>query len=236
MTRYFRAAAAALVLTGGLGSVGCAHKAATNGCGANGAGSGNAGRWIDPSWPDRYTYAARQAVIAPFAQQVANGHFTNQTLWNWYFEPGTDKLNGAGMEKLDSIARTTPNPDTKLFLQAARDLGVTPENMDKVVALRDELTARRAAAIHRYMATQPGPTVLYDVSVVDMPTPGIYAPFAAQSFRGQLRGYTGGVSGGGGGGTAGISGGTGLQTTAPQGSAGAGAGGTGGTGTGAPPY
>src|SRR5262245_51700396 len=115
MTRYFRAAAAALVLTGGFGSVGCAHKAAT-GCNGSGAGSGNSGKCVDPSWPDRYAYAARQAVIAPFAQQVANGHFTNQTIWNWYFEPGTDKLNTAGMEKLDSIARTTPNPDTKLFV------------------------------------------------------------------------------------------------------------------------
>ena len=229
MNRYFRAAAAALVMAGGLASVGCAAR--------GGAGDGGRGRnWIDPSWPDRYNYAARQAVIAPFAQQVANGHFTNQTIWNWYFEPGTDKLNGAGMEKLDSIARTTPNPDTKLFLQAARDLGVTPENMDKVVALRDDLTAKRAAAIHRYMATQPGPTVLYDVSVVDMPTPGLYAPFATRAFGGQLRGYQGGVSGGGGT-TTSISGGASLQQTAPQGSAGAsGTTGSGSGTTGGAPY
>ena len=224
MKRYFRAAAAALVMAGGLGSVGCAHK----------GGSGNAGKWIDPSWPDRYNYAARQAVIAPFAQQVANGHFTNQTIWNWYFEPGTDKLNGAGMEKLDSIARTTPNPDTKLFLQAARDLGVTPENTDKIVALRDDLTAKRAAAIQRYMATQPGPTALYEVSVVDMPTPGIYAPFATSAFRGQTRGYQGGISGATGGNTTAVSGGAGLQQTAPAGSVGTGTatgtGTTGGTG------
>ena len=227
MNRYFRAAAAALVMAGGLASVGCAAR--------GGAGDGGRGRnWIDPSWPDRYNYAARQAVIAPFAQQVANGHFTNQTIWNWYFEPGTDKLNGAGMEKLDSIARTTPNPDTKLFLQAARDLGVTPENTDRIVALRDDLTAKRAAAIQRYMATQPGPTVLYEVSVVDMPTPGIYAPFATQAFRGQTRGYQGGVSGGAGGNTLGISGGAGLQQVAPAGSVGTGTatgtGTTGGTG------
>jgi hypothetical protein len=172
-------------------------------------------------------------VIAPFAQQVANGHFQNQVLWNWYFEPGTDKLNGAGTEKLDSIARTTPSPDTKLFLQAARDLGATPENTDKIVALRDELTARRAAAIHRYMATQPGPTVLYDVSVVDMPTPGLYAPFATRAFNGQLRGYVGGVQGGAGAAAA-VPGGAGLQLVAPTtgGTAGPAAGPTGGGTTG----
>src|SRR5262245_38078538 len=110
MNRYVRAATAALLMAGGLGSVGCAHKA---GCG--GAGGGRDGRegwdgsWyrnhIDTSWPDRYNFAARQATIAPFAQQAANGHFLHQTIWNWYFDPGTDKLNTAGLEKLNSIAR-----------------------------------------------------------------------------------------------------------------------------------
>jgi hypothetical protein len=226
MTRYVRAATAALLIAGGLGSAGCACK---SGATANGSRAANC---FDPAYPDRYAFAARQAVIAPFAQQVTNGHFTNQVLWNWYFEAGTDKLNGAGMEKLDSIARTTPNPDTKLFLQAARDIAVTPENAEKVVAQRDELTAKRAASVHKYMATQPGPGVKYDLSVVDMPTAGMPAPFATNAFRGQLRGYVGGISGGAGGSGA-ISGGTSLQQTAPSGSGATGGtvdGGTGGTG------
>jgi hypothetical protein len=208
MNRFVRAATAALVLAGGLGSVGCA--------GRSGATSGSrTSNCIDPSWPDRYAFAARQAVIAPFAQQVTNGHFANQVVWNWYFEPGTDKLNGAGTEKLDSIARSTPNPDTKLFLQAARDLAVTPENTDKIVAMRDELTAKRAAAVHKYMGTQPGPTVMYELSVVDMPTPGIYAPFGTNAFRGQLAGYQGSIQGGGGGSSGAVGGGGGLPQTAP---------------------
>lgn len=208
MKRYVRAAAAAIVMAGGLGSVGCVHRTGSTGDGAH-------GNWIDPSWPDRYNYAARQAVIAPFAQQVANGHFINQVVWNWYFEPGTDTLNGAGMEKLDSIARSTPNPDTKLFIQTSRDLGVTPDNMAKVGALRDDLTARRAAAVQRYMATQPGPTVVYEISVVDMPTPGVYAPFVTNAFRGQTRGYVGGLQGATGSGSATINSGTNLLQITP---------------------
>jgi hypothetical protein len=226
MNRYVRAATAALVIAGGLGSVGCAGRAGSTGDGAR-------GNCIDPSWPDRYNYAARQAVIAPFAQQVANGHFINQVMWNWYFDAGTDKLNGAGMEKLDSIARTTPNPDTKLFIQAARDIGVTADNAAKIGAMRDDITAKRAAAIHRYMATQPGPTVIYDISVVDMPTAGIAAPFATGSYRGQLAGYRGAISGGGGvgSGSGTINSGTSLLI-APATSGGGGTGTTGGGTTG----
>jgi hypothetical protein len=222
MKRCFRAAAAALMMAGGLGSVGCAHRGGS-------AGDGARGTWIDPSWPDRYNYAARQAVIAPFAQQVANGHFVNQVLWTWYFEPGTDKLNGAGMEKLDSIARTTPTPDTKLYVQAARDVAVTPENLDKVAAMRNDLTVKRAAAIQRYLATQPGAPVAYDISVVDMPTPGMPAPFATSSFRGQQQGYVGGLRGTVGAGSGGNVGGGGNIQSGPGTGPGAGA----GTGVGA---
>jgi hypothetical protein len=191
-----------------------ARGAAPTGCagGGCGAGVGVAGggaacgdgailrTYIDPCWPERYNRVARDEVLAPFAAQVNNGHVLNQTIWNWYFDAGTDKLNTAGLAKLDSIARTRPAPDYRLYLQAARDVVVTPTNMDKVAAERDELTARRAAAIQKYMATQPaiGTPVAYEVFVHDAPTVGIPAEFSASSFRGQSRGYVGGIGGGGG--------------------------------------
>ena len=159
---------------------------------------------------------------------MANGHFQYQVLWNWYFDPGTDKLNGAGMEKLDSIARTTPGPDPKLYVQAARDVAVTTENAPKVAVLRDDLTARRAAAIQRYMATQPGTPVAYEIAMVDMPTAGIYAPFATNSFRGKLRGYAGSVKGAVGTGSgSNIQGGGNITQTVTGGGGAAGAGGGG---------
>jgi hypothetical protein len=162
-------------------------------------------------------------VTAPFAQQIANGHFALQTVDNWYFEAGTDKLNPAGMAKLDSLARTTPAPDPKIFVQDARDVLVTPENADRIKTLRDDLTARRAVAIQKYLATQPGSPVAYEIMVTDAPTQGIPAQFALNAYRGQAQGYKGGLQGGIGN-TQSISGGGSLQQTAPA----AGPGGPGG--------
>src|SRR5262245_26978484 len=135
MNRFFRAVLVAAIVPVGLASVGCTHNKSdcgTSGCGgAAGAGGGSHGCW-DHQWPDRYNYAARQSVVGPFAQQVANGHFLHQSLWNFYFEPGSDKLTPGGMEKLDSLARTTPSPDTRIYIQNAHDVAVTPENMATV--------------------------------------------------------------------------------------------------------
>ena len=217
-TRLRRAAAAAL-LAGGVGAGGCAstgvtpRAAAPDGGGAGGCttaacgeGHGSGGglgacyrNWVDPCWPERYTSAARANVLAPFAAQVHNGHVLNQTVWNWYFEPGTDKLTPAGAAKLDSIARTRPSPDPRLYLQVARDVPVTPNNLDTVGGTRDDLTARRAAVVRRYMDAQPAvERVPYEVYVHDAIAPGIGAPFAIIAFQGQGQGYRGGIGGAGG--------------------------------------
>jgi hypothetical protein len=212
MKRYLRAVAAAAILTCGLGSVGCASR----------TGVTLEDRYrnaVDVSWPERYNYAARESVLAPFAQQAATGHFYEQTLWNWYFEPGGDKLTPGGLEKLDAIARSTPSPDPKLYIQTARDIVVTPENADRLRTIRDELNAKRAAAIRTYMANQPGAPVAFTVEVHDAPVPGIYAPFAIAALQGQLTGYKGGIGGGGGNGApTGGTGGAGIGGVGPGGS------------------
>jgi hypothetical protein len=169
--------------------------------------------WVDPAWPQRYNYAARQAVLAPFAQQTLNGQFLNHTVWNWHFETGTDRLNGAGIEKLNSLARETPQPPTRIYLQTARDITPTPENLDKLSALRDDLNARRAATIRKYMATQLGPNVEIEVYVHDAPPPGMPARFGARAFADSATGYQGGISGGLGGGVGGGAGPTTGGTT-----------------------
>jgi hypothetical protein len=223
MNRFVRAAAAAAVLVAGAGSTGCLHgkgaatsstgtagdcgAATCNTCGgaAGNAAAVNNGRrtcgdcyrnWVDPSWPERYNSVARAEVVAPFAAQVNNGHVLNQTLWNWYFEPGTDKLNEAGIQKLDSLARTRPATDTKLYIQTARDLAVTPDTLNVIADNRMELNARRAEAIRRYMATQPaGAAVAYEVFVHDPVVPGIEATFSGTAYRGMQAGYRGGLTG-----------------------------------------
>jgi hypothetical protein len=234
MSRYLRAAAAALLTAGGLGSLGCAH-----GDKPKATCEDHYRNWFDTNWPDRYDYAARQGVLAPFGQQVTNGHFLHQTVWNWYFEPGSDKLTPGGMDKLDSLARTTPGPDTKIYIQTARDLVVTPENTDKIVAMRTDLDSRRAAAIQRYMGTQPGGAIPYEIAVHDAPVPGMPGVFAGQSFRAQRTGYVGGLTGGAGGNVTATGGGAVVvnNNANPAGGAGAatGAGPGGGTGAGGLP-
>lgn len=174
--------------------------------------------WVDPAWPYRYNYAARQAVVAPFAQQTLNGQFLNQTVWNWHFEAGTDRLNSAGIEKLNSLARATPQPETRIYLQTARDIAPTPENLEKLATLRDDLNARRAATIRKYMAAQLGTDKDIEVYVHDAPPPGMPARFGARAFTSSGGGYQGGIGGGlggfgggGGGGGAGFGAGGGAS-------------------------
>jgi hypothetical protein len=207
MKRLFRAAFVAALLPIGLASVGCAHSSGSA-CGGGDCGTGSGGgghhgnrqdhhgKWYDISWPDRYNYAARQAVVAPFAQQAANGHFLHQTLWNFYFEPGSDKLTAGGMDRLSAMAHATPGPDPRIYIQHAQDIATTPENIDKVASLRSELNAKRAAAVQKYMATQFGPPITYEVLVHDAPTPSIPGTFVGGAYRGQGSGYRGGLSAG----------------------------------------
>jgi len=191
MNRMIRAATVAALLTSGLGSIGCVHtgeRKTLGDCYRNA---------VDPCYPDRYEFAARQSVVAPFAQQVVNGHVLNQTIWNYYFEFGTDKLTPAGLEKLNSITRTRPAPDPKLYIQTARDI---PANIDpdKVSALRADLDTKRAAAIQQYMASQPAfEAVAYEIYVHDPVVPGINAEMVENAYRGSFFQYRGGVSGAG---------------------------------------
>lgn len=217
MNRFVRVAATAAIAVGGAGSVGCVHTDTAGDESGKRHGDGMRYRnWVDPCWPERYNDTARREVVAPFAAQVNNGHILNHTVWNWYFEAGTDILTPAGMAKLDSIAQERPGPDGRLYLQTARDLVVTPQNQDKLGDLRNDLTAKRAASVQKYMAGQPSiNAVNYELFVHDLPTAGMSAEFAASSYRGQRTGYRGGLSAGGG--TAALSTGNGglQQPAAP---------------------
>jgi outer membrane protein OmpA-like peptidoglycan-associated protein len=223
MTRMIRAAAAAAVLVSGLGSVGCVHTGSRE--------PGQAGdryrNFVDPCYPERYQHAARQAVVAPFAQQVHNGHFLNQTVWNYHFEAGSDKLTPGGKEKLDSLARVRPSPDPKVYIQTANDLPQTADAADTVIEARNALDAKRAQAIQKYLATVPtGAPVSYEVYVHNAAVPGINSEFAARAYRGSQTGYVGNITGQAGLGALGTGGAINL-TAAPVGAGGVGAGGAG---------
>jgi len=128
----------------------------------------------DPCWPDRYANEARAAAVASFQPQVENGHVLDQTIWNMHFDYGSDKLNGAGMDKLDQLARRRPQPDTKLFMQTARDIAYDAEKPNDYAVKRNELDTKRITAIQKYLtATLTGRPCTFDIQVHDPSYPGI---------------------------------------------------------------
>jgi uncharacterized membrane protein YgcG len=91
-----------------------------------------------------------------------------------HFEYGTDKLNGAGMDKLDQLARRRPMPDQHLFLQTARDIGYDAEKPGDYAAKRVELDNKRTDAVRKYLkATMTGRELTFDIQVHDPAMPGI---------------------------------------------------------------
>lgn len=128
----------------------------------------------DPCWPDRYANETRAAVVASFQPQVENGHILDQTVWNLHFEYGSDKLTGGGMDKLDQLSRRRPQPDTKLFLQTARDISFDAAKPNDYADKRVELDSKRVAAVQRYLKTTlTGRETAFDIQIHDPVYPGI---------------------------------------------------------------
>ena len=204
MTRMMKAAAAAAAVAGGLGAVGCA--------GGPSAQDRNSAL-IDPCWPERYNFEARQEVLAPFAAHAENGRIVDATVFNFEFEPGADKLTPGGMAKLDYLSRKRPAPDRIVYLQTARDLAYDAANADKLAGTRADLDGKRATAIQKYLAaTTAGRGLAFDVTVIDPnditfsaggPTnaaralPGKYGASAAAAGTGGGGGGSATTSGGG---------------------------------------
>ena len=160
MNRFLKATAVAVTAAGGFGSVGCM---------ADGPGlQGRYANYVDPCWPQRYNVETRKEVLAPFAAHVENGRVIEQTLFTYHFEPGTDKLNSAGLEKLDYLARRRPAPDPKVFVQTSRDIGYDATAADKYTAQRAELDGKRIRAVQQYLAASlAGRPMSFDVAVID---------------------------------------------------------------------
>ncbi len=240
MTRTMRAAAATLA-TGSLWAGGCAG---TGGCADGKCGDSDRpglqaryGQYVDPCWPDRYSAHARSNVLSYYSQHAANGAVTDSTLWEWYFEPGTDNLLPSGQKKLDYLARRRPAPDKTVYLQTARDVAYDPTKPEVLSASRGDLDAKRAQAVQRYLAATTAARGLnFEVQVVDLPDLTFSAVGPATAVRAQRGAYVGTLGGGSGGVSLGgvqggaVGGGLGGNTPAPATGGAAAAGGGGQTG------
>jgi hypothetical protein len=165
---------AALALSCAIGAAGLGCETLPTTCGGGGCGGGCGGgagagladatagagngapvcsnkNLYDRCYPQRYNSLARREVNLGFTPQVQNGHVLDQTIWNWHFEPGTDKLTPGGMYTLQYISRRRPCPDQTVYLATALDLPYDPHCPDRYCGARQELDSLRVAAIQKYL-------------------------------------------------------------------------------------
>lgn len=163
MNRFMKGLVCGVIGLGGIASSGCTHDGQTL-----------ASRVSDPCWPDRYAGEARERQVAQFEPQVTNGHILDQTIWNIHFEAGSEKLNAAGMDKLDQLARRRPTPDPVLYLQTTRDIAYDSDKPNDYVTKRGDLDSKRVASIQKYLgSTLSGRPTNFTVQIHDPSYPGI---------------------------------------------------------------
>jgi hypothetical protein len=147
---------------------------------------------VDPCYPQRYEFASRQEVIGAFTPQVSNGHILDQTVWNYQFEPGTDRLTPGGMDHLTYLARRRPYPDCTIYLATAHDIAYDPAAPDKLNESRVNLDQKRAQAIRNYLAAETaGRQVNFEVVVHDPPDVGLAATPVGLSIQKMYSGFQG---------------------------------------------
>ena len=123
---------------------------------------------VDPCYPARYEAESRALTINGMAPQVNNGHVLEQTVWNYHFETGSDKLTAGGVQALAYLARRRPTPDPVVYVQTAQDMGLDAGNVDKFAEDRGRLDAKRVEAVRKALAAMTaGRGVSFEVLVHD---------------------------------------------------------------------
>jgi hypothetical protein len=175
-------------------------KAAVLCCVAASAGAGYyyPDNCYDPCYPARYNWMSRWEVNAAMAPQVQNGHVLDQTIWNYYFEPGTDKLTTGGLERLAYLARRRPCPDTVVYLQTAQDVVYDQMVPERMVEARQTLDGKRIAAVQAYLTAQTaGRPMTFQVVIHDPAEPSLASSAVNNSVSQMYYRYTGGLMMGG---------------------------------------
>jgi hypothetical protein len=136
---------------------------------------------VDPCYPDRYNAEARSVLRGTFDNQAFNGHVLDQTIWNYHFEHDergnpTDRLTVAGQDRLKYIVRRRPTPDGKVYLQTANDIPIPVTEIESLPGRRQDLDARRAQAIQRFLTADTAGRncmVAWDVAIHDAAPTGL---------------------------------------------------------------
>ena len=160
MKGLIKTAAAALCCLAGVGGMGC---------------DTTYHDLVDPCYPERYNHEARKEEVASYSPQIQNGHVLDQTIWNYDFEAGTDKLTGGGLEHLAYLARRRPQPDTIVYLQTAQDVAYDAAKPDDMANKRQDIDGKRVAAVQKFLTAQTGgrrgdfQVLIHDPSEVGVP-------------------------------------------------------------------
>jgi hypothetical protein len=186
--------------------------------------TGCSNQLYDRCYPQRYNYLAENEVNRAFAPQVLNGHVLDQTVWNHYFEPCTDRLTAGGCQELLYLSRRRPQPDTTIYLATATDLPYDPNCPDQYCKSKQELDAKRAVAVQKFLVgANCGRPVDFHICVHDPHDVTISTIPASSSVVQMYARFRGGLVTGGAGGAAGGAGGAaGGAGGAPAGPAGGG--------------
>ncbi len=167
---------------------------------------------VDPCYPQRYEAMAKQEANASMSPQVYNGHVLDQTVWNYQFEAGSDRLTPGGLEHLAYLARRRPCPDSLVFLQTAQDVPYDPAAPDKFAEARASLDGKRIQAVQNYLVAQTaGRHVNFEVVVHDPAEVGMAATPAGVSILKMYSGAQGNLPLTAGAGASNVSGGGGAS-------------------------
>ncbi len=80
-------------------------------------------------WPEPFLQPDRNATMAPFAIQIANGWRRQNLLSDYHFNEGTQQLNLAGETKLRHILTQMPPSRRTVFVQQGLAADVTQARM-----------------------------------------------------------------------------------------------------------
>lgn len=188
MTRFLSTAAALAALGGAFGSAGCMNSDKVS-------LQARYSEKVDPCTPERYSFMAREAALAPFEAHVNNGNILDQFLQNGDFDLAGEALTPGGRVKLDQLARKRP-VDGHLYLQTARDLQYDAAKPGDYARISSELNVKRANAMVAYLnATTAGRGLTFDVTVIDPAEQLMPAAGPANSVRGLPGQYQSGING-----------------------------------------
>jgi hypothetical protein len=149
----------------------------------------------DPCYPERYEFASEVEENAAFRPQVINGHVLDQTVWNYQFEYGTDRLTPGGLDHLAYLARRRPAPDPTIYLQTAQDVIYDPAAPAKFSEVRATLDNKRIQAIQNYLTAETaGRPVSFTVLVHDPAVPSVAAAAMGISIAKMNAAYQGSMS------------------------------------------